>query len=219
MPVGFWARRRKEDFSINEFIFDESTHTYTLDGKVLPSVTEIVGMIDFGSLRKLNPAVLEHAALRGTLVHEYCEAIDNGYAPDELEVETELSGYVKAYLDFLRDYGPKWELVEQPMHEADRYAGTVDRYGTIDGKPCVVDIKTTESADKHTRLKWAVQLAGYDRMIFSSMDAKQVSEWLILQLKKDGTYMLRNVFDEFPEAFDIFSLLEFACSQVKGLLK
>lgn len=71
--------------------FDEQTHTYRLDGVVIPSVTQVLAsMSDFSWV---NPAVLARKADIGRKVHKVCEWWDK----DELDEETLhplLAGYL-----------------------------------------------------------------------------------------------------------------------------
>jgi hypothetical protein len=155
-----------------------------VDGKALPSVTDICKpLVSFGDI---NPAIIQQAARRGSLVHEYTELIDYGIEPNDLEVEPELVGYVTAYACFLRDYKPQWELIEKPLYSLDLgYAGTLDRFGIIDGEQTIVDIKTSASANRATRIAWATQLTAY-RALLGCAEAKRYNLWL----KKDGSYQL-----------------------------
>ena len=82
-----------------EFLFDEATHTYTLDGVVIPSVTEICSPITCGKYPPVG--VVQQAAARGTRVHELCALYDMDALPDEIEAG--LVGYVKAWAAFCRD--------------------------------------------------------------------------------------------------------------------
>ena len=167
--------------------YDEATHTYAIDGIKVPSVTEIVGLLN--SVDMNNP-MIRQAAVRGSLVHEYCEAIDYGAAPDE--VEPELVGYLRAYNAFLRDYRPDWLYVERPLYSAVHgYAGTLDRLGCIDGKITIVDLKTNASFDRTAKIKLACQLFGYAEM-FEERYAIKVQDRFGVQLKKDGTYTVHN---------------------------
>ena len=54
--------------------FDEATHTYTLDGIRLPSVTEVTRFCAY-DYRSDRPWLAEAAARRGTAVHEACALI------------------------------------------------------------------------------------------------------------------------------------------------
>lgn len=50
--------------------FDEETHTYTLEGKKLPSVTTL---LDDGSYKDVDPEILKRACERGTFIHKEIE--------------------------------------------------------------------------------------------------------------------------------------------------
>jgi hypothetical protein len=164
--------------------FDPDRHIYSVDGKRLPSVTDIIKpLMIFGDV---GIQIIQQAARRGTAVHEYAELIDYGIDPDDLEVEPELAGYVTAYTRFLRDYKPEWELIEKPLYSLELgYAGTLDRFGIIDGEKAIVDIKTSSSAVRSTRIAWAVQLEAYLNLLGCGF-AKRYDLWL----KNNGTYQL-----------------------------
>ena len=149
----------------------------------MPSVTEIVGLL---SPIDGNAPIIQQASRRGSAVHEYCEMIDYGAAPEM--VEPELVGYLRAYNAFLRDYRPDWLYVERPLYSAVHgYAGTLDRLGCIDGKITIVDLKTNASFDRTAKIKLACQLFGYAEM-FEERYAIKVQDRFGVQLKKDGTY-------------------------------
>lgn len=167
--------------------FDEATHTYTLCGIRLPSVTEITRfcVYDYKSDR---PWLAEAAARRGTAVHEACALIDYGEEPEETP---EIAGYLKAYRRFLADYKPEWKLIEHPIGSILLgYAGTLDRFGTIDGAPAILDIKTGQLHDAAL----SAQLTAYAEL-------RQTETFLLppepalyaLKLSNDGTYILKRV--------------------------
>ena len=145
-----------------EFLFEESTHTYTLDGAVIPSVTEICAPITCGKYPPVG--VVQQAAARGTRVHELCALYDMDALPGEIEAE--LVGYVKAWAAFCRDYKPVWKHIELPLHGVTNtglpFAGTLDRIGKIDGQTRVVDIKTTASLDRPAKVALCEQITGYE---------------------------------------------------------
>ena len=145
-----------------EFLFEESTHTYTLGGVVIPSVTEICAPITCGKYPPVG--VVQQAAARGTRVHELCALYDMDALPDEIEAG--LVGYVKAWAAFCRDYKPVWTHIEFPLYgEIDPgqpFAGTLDRIGKIDGQTRVVDIKTTASLDRPAKVALCEQITGYE---------------------------------------------------------
>ena len=173
--------------------YNDEDHSYQLDGRPVPSVTEIVGLITARKYAETNAALLAQAQRRGTAVHELCEMIDCGVEPEDLDITPELVGYVNAYLAFLRDYRPGWEYIEKPVYCLD-YAGRIDRVGTIDGQTAIVDIKTTASMDRLSRIALLLQLFLYrEAFNFSvSTPGPAVKTLMGVQLKKDGTYVVHD---------------------------
>ena len=171
-----------------EFLFDEATHTYTLDGVVIPSVTEICAPITCGKYPPVG--VVQQAAARGTRVHELCALYDMDALPDEIEAE--LVGYVKAWAAFCRDYKPVWQYIERPLHgEIDAgqpFAGTLDRIGVIDGFNRVVDIKTTSNLDRPSKVSLCCQIAGYEWLADLNDIPIDFGYGLGVQLFKAGEY-------------------------------
>ena len=187
--------------------FDEEKHEYSVDGEKIPSVSEILFPLSAERYAELNPYMLKSAAARGTAVHEACEAIDYGLDP---EIDPSISGYIKAYYEFLRDYKPKWEMVEKIIgyvryaDEKPLYCGTIDRYGEIDGYKAVVDIKTYATLTQEGFLSGSCQTALYRDAIESHIQADGIPEMVkgidafdedgkpirryILHLKSDGNY-------------------------------
>ena len=140
--------------------FDEAAHRYTVDGVEVPSVTEVCRFLSYDQ-KSDKPWLAKAAADRGTRVHAACAAIDYGIDPEETE---DISGYLKAYRRFLKDYRPDWEGIEYTVGSAELgIAGTIDRFGTLyDGRRCILDIKTgSQLHDAPLR----VQLTGYKRLI------------------------------------------------------
>lgn len=166
--------------------FDERTHTYTVDGVPLPSVTEVTRFLAY-DYKSDRPWLAEQAARRGTAVHEACALIDYGETPEETP---EFAGYLTAYRRFLHDYKPDWELIEFPMGSLDLgYAGTMDRCGMIDGERCVLDIKTGQL--HYTAV--SAQLTAYAMLYKLSPHCSDLYGGLkVLKLSKDGTYILRS---------------------------
>ena len=153
--------------------FNEEKHEYSVNGVKVPSVSEILSPLNADRYGDINPAVLRAAAEKGTAVHEMCEAID--YELDPEEVMPELQGYVDAYYQFLFDHEVEWVMVEQIVAcyrgvegEPPIYAGTIDRYGIVDGKAAVVDIKTYASMTTEAQMTASCQTALYRDAIFHS---------------------------------------------------
>lgn len=164
--------------------FDEERHIYTVDGKQVPSVTDICNPITSEHYGAINAAILEMASRRGTAVHEATQLIDLGVMPDD---DPEVDAYVNAYLDFLLDYKPKWEYIEYIGYNADMgYCGTIDRAGQVGNEFWVLDLKTTASPTKENYIATCCQTEAYALMIGKDCACKRK----ILYLKKDGSYRL-----------------------------
>jgi len=183
--------------------FNEEKHIYTIDGRVIPSVTDICSPITADHYGSINSAVLEMASRRGTAVHEATELIDLGSMPDD---DPEIDGYVNAYLDFLLDYNPKWEYIEWVGHYKGEYdglefCGTVDRAGRVGDEFWVLDIKTTASPTKENYIATCCQTRAYEMML----ETNHLCKRKILYLKKDGSYRLIDC-EEKEEEMGLFSL-------------
>lgn len=175
-------------------LFFDQGHKYTLDGEELPSVSELCRFISREIYESVSQYTLDRAADRGTRVHKSCEALD---LYGKVEVTDDIAPYVKSYLKFRQEHNVQWEMVERSMHHPeDRYAGTIDRYGLLDGETAVVDLKTSYTV--HKRLAVA-QLNLYRRMLESG--GKQPKRLVILHLTKDG-YRLVEIErrDDVPDA-------------------
>lgn len=92
-------------------------------------------------LREQRFAKTGAAAARGTDVHRVAEALHLG---EVVEYDEAIEGYVAQYRRFLEDFRPEFLMAEAPVYNlTHRYAGTLDGIAVIDGKPVVVDVKTT----------------------------------------------------------------------------
>ena len=171
--------------------FDEEKHKYYVNGEEMPGVTKILEYVTSGHYGQINEAVLRQAAQRGSDVHEACQMIDYGC---EAEVDPVTAPYVEAYLQFLNDYRPKWEEIEQRHYSERGFCGTVDRMGELNYRKCILDIKTTGSPTKLNYLVYCAQLFAYSMFYENGSDFDRY----ILFLKKDGKYRLVNA-DEYAE--------------------
>lgn len=171
--------------------FNAEKHQYIVDGREVPSVTTILNYLTANHYGAINEAVLRQAAQRGSDVHEACQMIDYGC---EAEVDPVTAPYVDAYMQFLNDYRPKWEEIEQKHYSERGFCGTVDRMGTLNYKKCILDIKTTGSPSKLNYLAYCSQLVAYSMFYEDGSDFNRY----ILFLKKDGEYRLVDA-DEYAE--------------------
>ena len=188
-----------------KLLFFDTGHKYTLDGEELPSVSEVTRFISrevYGDIGQYN---LDRAAERGTAVHKATEILDK-YGT--VEISTDIEPYIKAYIMFRKEHDCKWELIEAARYDPDRrYAGTLDRLGTVDGELAIVDIKTTAVISPAHKKIYTAALNLYRRMF----PEREIKKLLIVQLRKDETYKLHRL--------DIDDSLADACLTLNEALK
>jgi hypothetical protein len=121
--------------------FDHATHTYRVDGRVVPSVTQIIAA---AGLVKGSEWFTEESRWRGSNVHLACQYLDEGCL-DRSALAPEYVPYVEAYERFKAETGFEPDLIEYSVCDMHgRFAGKLDRTGRIaalDG-PVLIDIKT-----------------------------------------------------------------------------
>lgn len=174
--------------------FDEATHTYTLDGKELPSVTHIIRYLAVDKANNADPNAAAIARERGTLVHQEAMLFDytNSFSS---AINSDCAPYLEAYVQFVRDYKPGWELIEHQMgNKTLGFAGTLDRFGLIDGEYAILDIKTSYKVDMPSL---SAQLTAYRSLLYKEYSPAKWDEILEnglnlygLQLMRDGKYRL-----------------------------
>ncbi len=169
---------------MSTLLFYDDSHKYTVDGEEVPSVSELTRFLTRELYTDAPQYFLDQAAKRGTSVHKATEALDKF---GTVEVEDEYAGFVKAYVAFMKEHNVTWEKIEWPVHSSILYAGTLDRYGAVDGKAGILDIKTTANISGLHKVCYTAQLNLYKLAVEKE---KPVEGLWVLQLKKDGTYKL-----------------------------
>jgi hypothetical protein len=128
--------------------FDEETHTYRIDGRIIPGVSDILSAASIGhsdttdSGYEVDADVMDYARDRGSDVHLACQLLDEGDLDWE-SLDEEIEPYVVGYEQWKEETGFVPDMIEQILYnEADDYCGTMDRAGWIGDERVVVDIKT-----------------------------------------------------------------------------
>jgi len=179
-----------------DLCFDPVAHCYTLNGEIVPSVTQILATLyDFEWM----PAWRREAVmLRGRIVHDAIAA-DNQRDLDEATFARtcpEETPYLAAWRDFreTRRFVPQFceYRVASPRH---KIAGTLDALGIMDGAAALIDFKTGNPNDVAADL----QTAGYfglavewanagDRGLADFFARYPVIKRFAVQLKPDATF-------------------------------
>lgn len=153
--------------------FNEEKHEYIVEGKVVPSVSEIMKCATCLYYTKDIPEeVLELACRKGTAVHK---AIEDYLLFGEYEIEEEYQPIFDNFTTWMIDYNPEILKVEYQMSNG-KYAGTCDLICKIGNKIIGIDYKT--SGEIHTNMI-AIQEAAYNEL----SDIK-IDEWYVLHLTK-----------------------------------
>lgn len=170
--------------------FEETTHTYSVDGRVVPSVTQVLedcGIIDYSMI----PGDTRQMALeRGRHVHAAAQ-FDDEEALEESSVTEEIFPYLIGWRRFRAEVplgaGP-FDMIETRGHHGYGFAGTLDRSWKPQYSPTriILDIKTS-AAPWWVRL----QLAAY-AAIFDFPGCRRIA----VELHRDSTYKVI----EFPIA-------------------
>jgi hypothetical protein len=158
--------------------FDPVTHTYTIDGRKVPSVTQV--------LNDLIPGFKagEWYLNRGQAVHACAALIAQGVAFDH---DPAIDGQVRAVRRFFAEVKPTVIAVEKQVYsERYQYAGTLDLLALVDPRKMVVDFKASESA------ALPYQLAAYS----IALPPEQLTRYGCgVIINEDGTYKMTRVFD------------------------
>lgn len=168
--------------------FDPIKHEYSVNGTVLPSVTQILAPLSDFSM--IAPDVLEHKRQIGVAVHRAIE-LSILVELDKTSIAEEWRGYFVAWENFLIDScTDEADIgVGKPLHDPTLgFAGTPDVQLYINGRWAVVDVKTAETAHP----AWALQTIAYKHLLNVNTPKGQhpILDRFALKVREDGTYSL-----------------------------
>jgi len=142
--------------------FEESSHTYTLNGRRVPSVTQVLDPLIV--LDGIPWDVLEAARIFGNHVHLACHLYNLGTL-DWDSLDPVLASYVRGYVRFLTDTGFIVLASEERVASVKMgYAGTLDLFGRLDGEAALIDAKRTVAVPRSV----GPQTAGYEQAVRES---------------------------------------------------
>lgn len=146
--------------------FNEENHQYTLDGKQLISVTQLMQKHGLApSYAGVSTDVLNAKAERGSLIHK---EIEEWIKHDEIGFTTELLNFK----NFIRDNKIKVLESELKLHN-DIVAGTCDLLLLANGVTYIADIKTTYTLH-HESVSWQLSIYLY---LWLTMQKKSLSNY------------------------------------------
>lgn len=174
---------------MSDLSFNPENHEYRLNRFVVPSVTQALSILNnFDGIPK---DTLEYARDRGIAVHAATALYDRDNL-DEESLSPVLRPYLDAWIRFNDETKFQCDYLEQRVcSEKYRYAGTLDRAGTIKQplgvEKVLLDVKATAVISEVT----GPQLAGYDQAGKETFEdwPKKISRYTV-QLRDDGTYRL-----------------------------
>ena len=163
--------------------FEESTHTYKIDGVVVPSVSEIMTPLTSLYYKEIDKNILDMACYRGSQVHK---AIEDFETWGEYTIDDKYKDYMLNYKIFKKFN--EIEIINQEQRLTNgKFAGTYDMLAKIDNKTILIDHKT--SKEIHNNLL-SVQFAGYNELC--EANGIKVDEFYCLHLTK-SKYEFRKI--------------------------
>lgn len=144
-------------------VFEKTSHTYRLDGKVLPNVSTILNFIFPDKYKNIPAFILQNKATHGTKVHSGVQLLEAYQTTLEQVKKWQLGVYVELsieeYLKIREKHNFTVLEMEQVVYTQD-YAGTFDLIIEMEGKRYLCDIKTTAELDEEY-LSWQLSLYEY----------------------------------------------------------
>lgn len=189
--------------------YNKGKHTvYHNDkGEEVPSVTTIlkvlnkpnlIGWANYMGLRgKKVKTILDDTSSFGTMVHSLIDGIINNkyiiYIHDinasysKLEIMLAMRNFIE-----WKDANEIVPIMTETKLEIDDYGGTLDFYGTINGKLTLLDFKTS----KAIRLSMFIQLALYTILLESNgYEVEQVGILIVNKNKSESKFLTREELD------------------------
>lgn len=188
--------------------FEPGPHRYTLDGRHVPSVTQILksaGLIDFDHVPIYTLAVaMERGRHVHAAIHFYNER-DLDVARFEREFP-ECAGYLRGWISFCEQRRFVPVLNEHRIaSRALRVAGTADCFGVLDGEAVLLDFATGRPEDVAKdlqtaaylglALEWAADPDADDHALQVFLDEHRSVARCGVALRRDATFTIERYAD------------------------
>jgi hypothetical protein len=176
---------------IDNGFYDSECHGYySLDGKWVPSATQLLSLVGYSDYSRVPAATLERKRVLGKEAHDHCASIDIYGDVDPSWISDEARPYVEAYQLFRhqRHFVPDPAWVERPVI-VDVYGMKVgvtgDVIGKLDGYDAVLERKCVAVAKE----AWAVQTALQELARFKAKHIGRAQRFAV-QLLDTGKFKL-----------------------------
>lgn len=173
-----------EKWDINNDVleYDDATHTYYVNGVIVPSVTQIVAFAYPSTYKDIDPGILKRASELGTKMHKEIE--DYEYNLEEPNVcSPELDGYIK-----LKKYFG-WNVIvcEQPViiynDNVPICVGRIDQVIDLCDEIVINDLKRTKEVHQdRLSLQLSLYALGYEQ---NCCDGMTINKGYCTHLRKD----------------------------------
>ena len=117
--------------------------------------------------------IRDDAGRRGSVVHNLTERYDRGEEVSLLTLDGDIKfrmaewSMFERYVDFCSRFNPKYDIVERTFVSPKLgFAGTIDRYGLVNEKNMLIDIKTSN----HMHDVYWLQLSAYRELMRDHTD-------------------------------------------------
>lgn len=146
-------------------VFDEKNHIYYVNGKQVPSVTQILHYLFPNKYKGVSSEVLNNKANYGTEVHnllEYVNSINITNPSDAYSLKCSdpmMINSIVSYINLKNKFRFR-PLKQELIVNNDYVAGKFDLLAEMNNKICLMDYKTTYKLDKEY-LSWQLSIYNY----------------------------------------------------------
>lgn len=156
---------------MTQLAFDEAAHRYTVQGRTVPSVTQILDpLCDFSMVDR---QALERARQLGTAVHRMIE-LEVAGTLDESTVRGPLVGFLQQWREFVKVTGFRMLHCELRLYSSRYgYAGTMDLHGMLDDET-LIDTKSGATPKTAGLQTAAYHQLGVENSIFPPTTRRRV---------------------------------------------
>lgn len=188
----------------NKLEFHEVGHEYKINGQLIPSVSEVVGLLTENIYKDIPKSILDNAAKFGTDVHKFIQLYNE---TGIIEFKRNFKMY-HCLNEWIRLSSTFDEIIENELmvHFMDLYAGTFDSVARIGKDLVLIDYKTT---NKFHKKNVTLQLNLY-KIAYEWMTGKKIKKLCCVWLPKHrkGKLIFLDILEEYELIEEVIEVLE-----------